>query len=340
MEAISDYRFSILWLAPDKYKHGDLYGMCYLSRYKEAIVEPAFKRYTDKRRGINLYILHDSYLQYPLNTNNFDGIDSLEQIDYRSGSANRVLDPVRRSVLIIETAQRYATDRFRNAGYFITRLNIVKQKENADRSSFDDESDTASWLNSAKAVLYNPNINTNLEFNLFDYSLFTPVREMKADLNYCLFHKLRNELILSRNNKYLMLKETADPAQTTGIYQPIPSFEMDSLLAHMDQIRRHFLSCGFTEVCFSVIPNTITVVDSSWLPGYPGNRMMPAIKAKTESMHIPYIDVYPLFLKDPAGMYKHGDSHWTNAGKQVWIDEVNKALLGLINKERLKGLPE
>jgi hypothetical protein len=329
MTAISDYRFSCSWEGLDPHKHGDLYSMCYIQKYKEPISEPAFKRYNSKKKAVDLYILHDSYLQNRLNTNNFYGIDSLQQIDYRGEPATRTLNPRNASILIIETAQRYARWRLQNPLYFINQLHISKKGKlaAAPHPFLTNTVDTVTWWEALKARCYNPNINSNLEFNLFDYSLFSPFRGWKSSLTNYLFGKLDNRIVISTDTRYLMLKETVDTTASTGIYSLLPESELDSMAAHMNQIRLHFLEAGFKEVWFSMIPNTATVVDSTFLPHHKSNGLMYKIKIRTDSLRIPYLDIYNRFLMNPDKMYKHGDSHWSNAGKEIWVNEVNHWIL-------------
>jgi len=325
MLRISDYRFASHSECLDPHKHGDLYSMCYMQKYKEPIAEPAFRKYNSARRNTDLYIMHDSYLQNRLSSTNFKGIDSLQQIDYRGGPSTIRLDSGKTSVLIIETAQRYARWRLQNPFYYINQLHIAGKEKSGTETAppTASDADTSSWLNDLKGIVYNPNINSNLEYNLFDYSLFSPLRGWKSSLTNFLFGKPDNRLVISTDKQYLMLKETVDTAQNTGIYNHLAESELDSLTAHMQQIRLHFIQAGFKEVWFSVIPNTVTVVDSTYLPQHPGNGLMYKLKNKTGNLHIPYIDVYSLFIKQADKMYKHGDSHWSPAGKQIWIDEVN-----------------
>ncbi len=327
MEAIADYRFYSPWDWLGPHKHGDLYNLCFIQDYKEPITEPVFKKYNTEKKNTDLYILHDSYLQYILNTNNFRGIDSLQQIDYRNRPATKVLNPARASVLIIETAQRYARWRLQNPLYYINALVIAKQIPGRQEEAQYIQEDTSNWITSLLAKRFNPNINSNLEFNLFDYAAFSPVRGWKSGLNYGLFNKLNKQIVISKDRKYLLLEETVDTLLNTGIYTPLPEAELDSMVAHMALIRNHFLGCGFKEVYYSIIPNTITVLDSNYFPQREGNGLIYKIKAKAESRQIPYIDIYSLFLKNPDKMYKHGDSHWTDAGKQIWIDQVNETLI-------------
>jgi hypothetical protein len=327
MTAVSDYRFSKEWLAPDQFKHGDLYGLCYIHAYKEPAGPEQFKLFNAPKRNLDLYILHDSYLQNKLPSNCFEGIDTLIQIDYRGPSCLKHLNPAHASILLIETAQRYARWRFQLAAYFMNTLKIERKGSSSGESIKPPapDTDTAGVWNTIQSTLYNPNINTNLEFNLFDYSLCSPLRGFKASLNYALFKKLSDKLVISTDQRYLLLKETIDTSQPTGIYTPLPDSELDSMVAHMDQIRKHFLSCGFKEVYFSVLPNTVSIVDSTHYPGKTGNGLLYKLNHKTAGK-IPFIDAYTRFLTKPDRMYKHGDSHWSNEGKQIWIDLVNKTL--------------
>ncbi|HEV7230380.1 MAG TPA: hypothetical protein VGO45_03565 [Bacteroidia bacterium] len=322
MERVSDFRFSREWLAPDQYKNGDLYGMCFLPQYKEPASDPVFKKYECEHSGLNLYLLHDSYLQNRLYTSYFKGADSLVQIDYRNGTAGICLNGRKKNILLIETAERYARWRLQNASYFTQMFQYGPLNSDANQV-------LASMLESEvsfRDMLTNPNINSNLEFNLFDYSLFSPIRGLKTALNQSLFGRLPDAIAVSSDKHFLLLKETLDTIQNTGIYAPLSEAETDTLAAHMALIRRYYIEKGFQDVWFSIIPNTATLNDSLHDAHHQYNGLIYRIKAKADEVSVPCIDVYPDFKKNPAAMYKHGDSHWSREGKQLWIDRVGEKL--------------
>jgi hypothetical protein len=327
MEAISGFRFSCEWLAPDQYKNGDLYGMCFLTGYKEPATDPVFKKYEPANSRLNLYILHDSYLQNRLYASYFKGADSLIQIDYRNGASNISLNGKKKNILLIETAERYARWRLKNASYFTGML----RQDTLTSTVVETPPSAAESDVTLREMLSNPNINSNLEFNLFDYSLFSPVRGWKTALNHALFGRLPDALALSSDKRFLLLKETLDTIQNTGIYAPLPESETDSLAEHMALIRQHYMRLGFQDVWFSIIPNTATLNDSLHNSRLPCNGFIYRMKAKADRLSVPCIDVYPDFRKNPSAMYKHGDSHWSNQGKQLWIDRVGEKLEGFLH---------
>jgi hypothetical protein len=330
MQAYSDFRFSHPSLEPDQRKHGDLYGMCFIHKYKESTQPLSLKTYPAKKQNTCLYLLQDSYLQDPLQTTNFNGIDSLIQYDYRNDPLTEILQEGKKNVLVIETAERYARNRFQNPGFFIHQFRLAAKEPSKTPA-------TAQFMQSPKqeqpglgdkirSMLVNTHVNSNMEFALFDYTLFSPIRGLKAEINYTLFTRLDNRIAVSRDGSFLLLKETIDSTQSTGIYTKLEDKEIDSMGAHMQVIRNAFLSAGFKEVFFSIIPNTVTLNDSSHFNISPYNGLIYKIKSKAKVLGIPYIDVWELYKQSPALYYKHGDSHWNVKGKQLWLDCVSERI--------------
>jgi hypothetical protein len=55
------------------------------------------------------------------------------------------------------------------------------------------------------------------------------------------------------------------------------------------------------------------------------NQLIPKIQ-KHPDLKMPVIDIYSIFKQHPIGVFAKNETHWTNEGMQLWIDEVNRTL--------------
>jgi hypothetical protein len=123
------------------------------------------------------------------------------------------------------------------------------------------------------------------------------------------------------NGEYLVLTETVDGKQSLASNFPILDDELQILVNRLNEIRTFYLEKGFSEVYLSVIPNPVHLVDAQ----FAYNQLIPKIQ-KHPDLKIPMIDIYAIFKKNPTMVYAKNETHWTNEGMQLWIDEVNRVL--------------
>ena len=159
-------------------------------------------------------------------------------------------------------------------------------------------------------ALSNPSINQNIEFNMFDYKIFTPVKEMKASLNWNVFGRVNDDVMISPDGKFLLYRQTVDSTSKNGSFTPISDKEMDNLVRSLNTFYAYYKSKGFDDVLFSVIPNPVTIL-------YPHmgryNEMIPRVQHHPD-LKIPIIDVYDLFKKTNMQIYFTSDTHWNMNG--------------------------
>lgn len=313
MEYITKKRSGSGWWHDRQTPWGDLVRMSYLDDVEKfrAPLKYKFKKSPDRwERKVNLYMLGDSYLIYVpdtvyanVNTYTF-GRRGVYDLIYKN------LDTTKANVLIIEISERFVRDYFSNAHIYdnVRRVGTkVKVQENDDEKGIN--------------VLFNKNINQNIEYNIFSYSFFEPARKMKANLNYYLFHRAGGDVVLSANGAHLFLKETVSGVRT-GSYSPIDKYEVRKIIDTLNAIYYHYIKEGFFEVYLSIIPNPATIQQPE---GY--NNLIPMIQ-KHPFLRMPVFDIYTIYKaqNDTAGVYRPGDTHWNNNGFQLWVDMVNKEL--------------
>jgi hypothetical protein len=168
--------------------------------------------------------------------------------------------------------------------------------------------------------LFNKYINQNLQCNLFNYNAMMPMFESKAALNYYLFNRASGDVVISNDRDFLFLKETVSYTGEASSYGPLTGDEVSRLVDNLNTIYDHYRQNGFREVYLSVIPNSATVNQPE---GY--NGLIPKLQNDVR-LRMKVMDAYAAFRNTKERIYLPGDTHWNNAGRQLWLDIVNDTL--------------
>ncbi|HWY38862.1 MAG TPA: hypothetical protein VNY73_09905 [Bacteroidia bacterium] len=318
MELWADYRVQKLHAPFTRARYGDLYSGCFLSRFMDTSDNIKLKEYRALRNNIDLYIMHDSYLANQLKKENFIGVDSLVLSDLRNKKGVYFkLRKDKENILIIECSERTAEWRLGDSAlaftkfYTTNRLQEVKKvKEPKDKLI---------------KYFFNPFIEQNLEFNLFDYEVFKPVKELKAGLNFYWFNKLPKDVAVSSDKEYLLLPETVNPWKQESSFRGISDNELDKIAVQMKQIKKHYRKLGFKKIFFAVVPNPASIIDQKRMRyNYKIGRIIGRYGTPDD-----FIDVFKIFEHARKRIYRRDDSHWNRNGIQLWINEVNKKISSL-----------
>ncbi len=314
MEWWADFRVDKLQWYFTSVRHGDLFSNCFLPGFTDTAYIP-MKKYPEEQSNTDLYIIHDSYLADKVGKENFKNIDKLFMSDLRGQGRTVHPDTNKRNILILELAERsiwrildtnslYVT--FRQGGVPISRRKIESKNE--------------SWLISG---WLNPNLEKNLEFNLFDYELLIPLKSAKAWMNYYGLGKVSGDVQVSRSGKYLLLDETVNPQSVSSSFYPHAPDWATFFISKFNRFRDIYLKEGFDEVYFSIIPNPADIVD----PGR-GTYNNAIIDLESHPQRtIPFIDVFNTFKSTRKHIFLRDDTHWNGNGLQIWVDEVNRSIL-------------
>lgn len=309
------------WWGVHKPVNGDLVTMAYLERLGtyNAPLDYKFTRPADSIGNIDFYVHGDSYI-WKIPDTAFARTHS-----YRFGWRFRSdifydLDTTRRNILLVEVSERYARMYFAGTNIF----NHVKKAEPP----------TASLLPATKVRLagvaggeptwiddlFNPNINQNLEYNLFNYNFIDPIRSAKAELNYYVFGRASGDVVIADTGKHLLIKETIAGKRIENNNYPLQRGEFNRIISNLNKIYDHYRQEGFDEVYLSIIPNAATIVQPQ---GY--NQLIPRIE-QYPGLRIKPISVYEIYKQAGGKLYRPGDTHWNNTGLQLWLNEVNNML--------------
>lgn len=297
---------------------GDLYGLTYLKKFGRAGWRPAFAENTCKNaKNIDLYLLSDSYLHKRVTEKAFCGVANIRHALWDGDYPFVQLDSQKTNILILETVERYCRVRANSVSWMCHFHVGIAPKQDINASKWSD------WFTteSIKKYLFNPNINQNLDFNLFDYKPFLPLYETRAALNYGLFDRLNPLVSVAASGEYLVLTETLSGKENAPD-APISEKELSFMVDNLNEVREFYLKKGFSDVYFSIIPNPVHIVDSQ----FSYNNLIPKIQ-EHPNLKIPVINIYPIFKNNSTVVFPKNETHWTNVGMQLWINEVNKTLL-------------
>jgi hypothetical protein len=300
---------------------GDLVSISYLDNVKRFQVRDGYefvKPVADTgSRNIDLYIYGDSYLM-ELPDSAFGYVNSYHFCRRGYEDVNYTLDPHKKNILIIEIAERFARVEFE----LQETMRHFKKKQ----------TETSSLLLSNHPVIYakfpdldifNPDINRNLEFNLYGYRFWDQVKFAKASLTYYLFKRAAGDAVVSDDGGRLFLKETMAENGRSSSYYSFDQREIQKMFFNLNATCEYYKADGFDEVYLSIIPNPVTILQP---PHY--NNLIPELQQadSLKCMHI--IDMYNPFSKDPdpGRLFRVGDTHWSNKGIQLWLKTVNAEL--------------
>ena len=347
MKMITPYRFHTLGiLSSSRYRYGDLYGVSFLPDFKNAIWDEKaeIKRDTcNSPARINLYCVCDSYLwnySYLWMTSHspsvFCGVNSVRYVKWAVEDPARweIVDPVeieldstKVNVLLIERAERFF--QYIPVQGYSDKIKFVKKRPVAQRKAIKIIRQEASIfaIDQEKLVaiynfLFNKNINQNLEFNLFDYRIFIPFKEIKAQLNYKLFERSSKEVTIIPNIPYLFMNETIDPRSVRSSFIPTDDQKISNIVSGLNTIDTYYKTNGFDAVYFSVLPNPVSIIS----PGYQSYNDVIKRVQNHPDLRMSMINIFDKLATAPCQVYYNSDSHWNINGFNLWVNEFNSYL--------------
>ena len=314
------------WWAQQSGKWGDLTSMSYLDQVARFCEHRSynFDKVPEGDKNIDLYLYGDSYvMEIPKEA--FHHLDTFV-FHYRYDDRDYSINHAKRNILILKLSERFIRERFRSPS-LLSNFRVNGNTSNfpaAQKKPKKAEVDSPFSIRS----LFNPHINQNLEYHLFNYNFLIAPRQLKAVLNYKLFNRASGDVVISDDGKYLFYKMTVTQNNICSSYDPLGEREVSTIVASLDTIYDNYKRAGFAEIYFSAIPNPVSILQ----PG-PYNNLIPLIQDDPK-LKMPFIDLYTIFkqAKDPAILYRAGDTHWNNNGLQIWLHDVND----ILNRESKK----
>lgn len=329
MNRLSDRNEVDTWWGAMRGDNGDLVYMSYLDQVKK-FCSPrnyVFKKAAYQgKKGIDLYASGDSYI-FLVPDSSFAAVDKYKFSWRAQNSLPYMLDSAKRNVLLIETTERYIRSIFNDTSLMHnvhreeppkTALNFLSPvKRQVHYAAFP-------FIPQSLDALFNPNINQNIEFNLFNYNFINPVREAKGAFTYYMFSRASGSVVISDNGQQLFLKETVLKRHSESAYAPIDTAEISKIVFNLNALYRHYKAEGFYEVYLSMIPNPVSILQ----PGNRYNHLLPLIE-NDPRLEMKTISVYKDFTTAKQRIFRPGDTHWNNNGMQIWLRKVNERLAAI-----------
>ena len=325
MKYIIEKRDGDEWWDANNMKGGDLAaisGLTFLKKFRTPFVERIKRAVYNGTRDKVLYLVGDSYT-WSLRDTNFAAISDFHFINRYDGGYYH-LDNNKNNILIIAVTELWVRRYFRDTRMLreIYDSSETKNKTTSLSQDFNSKKGYCAGFFPELSfdMFFNKNINQNLQCNLFNYQFMVRAFQYKAAINLYLFNRGAGNAVLSRDKNFLFLKATVSATDTGSSYFPLNPGEIDRLIDNFNTIYQHYKAEGFKEVYLSVISSTASVMQPE---GY--NNLIPLIQ-KDARLKMKLIDVYYTFKNSPQLLFYHGDSHWNEQGKQLWVDKVNKIL--------------
>lgn len=322
------YARNDVWGA-DKYRFGDLYGISYLSDFriaKDTLSLPIPSTSNAVSKDYDLTILGDSYLysSFQANPAYFSRVNSLQL--FRWSDSLQHLIPAksdRKQVLLIECVERNMWDRM-NLRDVKHRLDVK-----ATKVIIKDKSTKEMLLNQldrfdagVKKAFYHPTLESNLDFVLFNMGILGWIKELKADFTWKFLGRTNPDVVVSKDGKFLYMEETVNAHKKTSSFRLVEKDQLDLMVKNLQEIEQYYLTKGYDQVIFSLIPNPVAVLGTE---GKATNLALEKIR------HHPRLGVK---MVDPSAALKQhaklnfyqSDSHWNLRGAQIWLNEFNQTL--------------
>ncbi|MDN3548734.1 hypothetical protein [Mucilaginibacter aquaedulcis] len=310
-----------LMVQSDRWRFGDLYGLCYLPQYRFEL-EPYkkyFKSDTTKVTGRDLYLIGDSYLADKQMDGAFKGFDRVIFLDDRFPFGPLVLDRSRQSYLVLEFAERnlneYDFDKTTETKCLPPELQTGQNLDLLHKPSGTVQA-LSFWQRFCN-IFFNKDISRNLETLLFENTIFTPSKELKAELNYKLIGSLPKEVVISTDQRRLLMNATVDMTNQLSSFRKFDNMELTVLNKNLNNAAKYYRSIGFKKIFLSVIPNPVSIYEDKRMQY---NHLLERLEKTTT---LPVISVFDDFKKTKQNLFYRSDTHWNPDGFDKWINAVN-----------------
>jgi hypothetical protein len=323
-------------LGSDRYLHGDLFGLSYLPQFKN--LDKKFTYCTDienpKIAPYNLYILGDSYLGsgFIKDKSVFVGVENLtyNHFDNRE-KVEWEIDTSKFNLLLIERAERYI-HRFSDTNHLDWKYQLNERNNGTVANLMKHNTlpkGISNFFQYSNEYLFNPMLESNIEFLLFDYRFFTPVKELKAWFNHTFFSRTNKDVVISKDNNYLFLNETIDSTNRLSAFFPYRNDDVVYMVKGLNRLTSQFKAMGFDTVVLSIIPNPVSVLD----PARGLYNNLPDRILKHTEITKPTLNVLDTFRKAPCKLFYSADSHWNQNGFKIWLNEYNQLAKDIVHSK-------
>jgi hypothetical protein len=327
-----------------KFKYGDLFGLCYLEDFKIKKVD-----YVDKPinvdllpRDLSLYLICDSYGFGPFEgkSDYFSRVKEFHILKLKDPQWEvPPFDKKKKNVLIFEIVLRnlYNDMNLKNIGSKTDFANISNSIQSSPTTNILVKNDSSfnllgqlrksiTWINQKiSRAFYHKNLESHLEYILFDFDFLLPFKMWKAELIMKYFNRIDGNAVLSRDKKFLFMENTVIPSFKGSSTYPISDLEIEAQVNEINLLNEFFKSKGFDDVLFSIIPNPYDLVSTN---EFGQNNQLKRILA-SRNLKAKMLDITPKLSINAKNNFFQSDTHWNSNGAKIWLLEINQYLNSL-----------
>jgi hypothetical protein len=309
-DSISKWLFA-KGIIQDDYRYGDLYRMSNLAEFKTALEQCSVPQ-NPSTGNTSLMIMGDSFTEKDrIEKNHFKGLSNYNRF-FITDTIKVKLDSSKQNVLIIETVERHFRERLAKPYSNLLVINSTVESSKIDYLEY-------VWKEIKNNVRYTTERHESL---LFSSDFFLTFKEWKAWLNWKLFNRIDEKVMLSKDKKHLLYHLDAQPSGVNSCFDKISEEEINLIVDNLNKTYQYYKKAGFDHVYLSIIPNKTSILGTD-LGEY--NHLIERIQ-KHSALEMPFYDIYTPFHNSKKVLYEKGDSHWNCEGKQIWLDLVNSKL--------------
>ncbi|MFM6949348.1 MAG: hypothetical protein ACKOWQ_10055 [Aquirufa sp.] len=335
MKEITESRYqSTGMFSSSKYKYGDLFGLTYLKDFmlKEDRFPNKPLNIKKNPENLSLHIISDSYVFGPFADKKeyFSRARNLKFYPWKDKNWELPkLDSNLINIAIVEVIERERAYVL-NLDNIKSRLSInnengkvvVSQQQQQHFFLLKAINTTQQFFKFIGSIFYHKNIDTHLEFVLFDFEFLLPFKLWKADLNYHVFNRINSDVVLSKDGKNLYVKSTIDKNSPGSSFREIDNKEIENQVFQMNEISRYLKLMGFQKVLFTLIPNPVSVLKTELQPM---NEFVNRVQ-NNPKLQVEFLDLNKELSKNPDFYFCRSDTHWNSNGIDLWIYNVNNYL--------------
>lgn len=313
------------YFATNKGRHGDLYDLSQLSRFRDEKHNDHKLIYANDSlpKDIDLYGFTDSYLWPFFDTAAF--YSRVNKLTYVHNALDHppafMLDHSKTNVLLLEYAERNVRYMLSNPEYLKAVLPVLESNAVGHAGGSAGSKGVKDFIYGS---VFNKNINNNLEHAVWDYPAFASLKEFKADMNYKLFNSIAPDVSISANSDQLYYTPTIDTSGIMSSFRLAGREEAAEVVGRLNLIQEAALKVGFAKVYFVIVPNTVSILE----PNYKGLRYNGFAEQVLHSpdMKVQSFNLFPAFRRLNKTVFWPSDSHWNWNGAYLWLGMFNDEL--------------
>lgn len=296
------------FLGSDKYRFGDLYGLSYYPQFRIKKEDKKLASYqiTSKVNDINLTIIGDSYTYSFIDeqVQNFKRVKDLQFASWEERNKLKLPTPsATRNILLIEIVERNALTKLR-ADEFVKCFQLQK-----DQPSYKEKMEVT--------------VENNLDFLLFEHSMFSKIKELKTSILQKLFGKIPGDVVLSKDGQNLYLRETMEGDTPANSFKVLSKSSYKTFENYLNKMYDKGKALGYDEVWLLIAPNPVRALQTEKKLA---NELFTYLE-KSTTLRVKFLNILPALSRNAKSNFYASDSHWNLNGATIYRDLVNQELL-------------